>query len=261
MDNQRYLTEILRYYDNAYHLETDIVIKELSLSLIINGYRFTTLACLDNQLKELGIGFLFSEGLLTKASDIKEVNLCDKRTRLEIDTNIKTRDLEKYLSKMEQTTGCGGGISGELSSNDKRPFQKISLDLSLIPDLMFNFQQQSILFKETGGVHSAALGIKDNLVFFAEDIGRHNAVDKVIGAAMFNNKNMSDYYLLISGRISSEIVRKVIRLRIPLIISQAAPTSKAISLAWQNGIYLIGFARGKRFNVYTGLNEIKKQRL
>lgn len=259
MDNQRLLTEILKYERGKIENRTDIVVKETSLTLIVNDIKLTTLACLDEKLMNLGIGFLFSEGLLSDILSIKEIELCDKRSRLKVSIDLPDSELKEYLQSVELTTGCGGGISRqEVYTGQKEFSKKKVIELSSIPSLMFDFQKLSILFKQTGGVHSAALGYLESIDYFAEDIGRHNAVDKVLGAALMQESNLENYYLLISGRISSEIVRKAIRLNIPLILSQAAPTSKAISSGWQQGIYLIGFARGNRFNIYTGLNEISQ---
>jgi len=120
---------------------------------------------------------------------------------------------------------------------------------------MHQFQIDSKLFKQTGGVHSAGIIQGNKLIFSADDIGRHNAVDKVVGMAVRNNVNLQDSYLICSGRISSEIVKKCIRLEIPLIVSQSAATSEAIRLGWKYKTFIIGFTRGKRFNLYTGFEE------
>ena len=258
MDDQRYLSEILKYIDGKTEWQTDIVIREATLSLILNGIKITELACLDEKHLELGVGFLYSEGLLNNSNQIKDIFLCDQRVRLEIKADIEESSIIEYLGSIEKTTGCGGGISGRITSPGKTSFRKRPLSLSLIPELMIEFQKLSSLFYQTGGVHSAGLVSDNQIIEFAEDIGRHNAVDKVIGSAIINHKLVTNLTLLTSGRISSEIVQKGIRSSIPMIISQAAPTSRAINLAWYHGIYLIGFARGKRFNIYTGLNEIQQ---
>ncbi len=256
MDDQRLLVEIIKYVKGQTSFETDIVIKETTLSLIVNRVKIISIACLDDKLKELGTGYLLSEGLVTDISGIRESRLCERRTRLEIEADLPESAIRQYLATSESTTGCGGGISGSLNSFSTNSFSGIPLKLVDIPELMKKFQHSSVLFKQTGGVHSAALILPGKISFFAEDIGRHNAVDKVIGEALLRKEKIEEYSLMISGRISSEIVRKAARLKIPLILSQAAPTSRAISIAWRQGIYLIGFARGNKYNIYTGLKEI-----
>jgi FdhD protein len=112
-------------------------------------------------------------------------------------------------------------------------------------------QDKALLFKSTGGVHSAALAERDKLLFYNEDIGRHNAVDKIVGQCILKNISLEDKILLTSGRISSEIVIKGAKLGLPIIVSRSAPTSLAVALARETGITLVGFARGKRLNIYS----------
>jgi FdhD protein len=118
------------------------------------------------------------------------------------------------------------------------------------------FHKRSLGYRETGGVHSAALAEKDNILIVREDIGRHNTVDKILGYAMLNSINLSDKVILISGRISSEIVLKTIKTKIPMIVSRSAPTDQAVEHARDSNITLIGFVRGQRMNVYSGLGRI-----
>ena len=118
-------------------------------------------------------------------------------------------------------------------------------------DLVKGFQHHSLIFKTTGGVHSAALCDNRNILLFADDIGRHNAVDKIFGEALLKDIPTDDRIILTSGRIPSEILLKVAKRRIPIIISVSAPTNLGVKLAADLGITLIGFVRGKRMNVYT----------
>ena len=112
-------------------------------------------------------------------------------------------------------------------------------------------QDKALLFKSTGGVHSAAIAERDQILFYSEDIGRHNAVDKIVGECILKDISLEDKILLTSGRISSEIVIKGAKLGLPLIVSRSAPTSLAVELARETGITLVGFARGKRLNIYS----------
>ena len=112
-------------------------------------------------------------------------------------------------------------------------------------------QKKALLFKTTGGVHSAALADSEKLLYFHEDIGRHNAVDKIIGECLLNSTTTDDKGLFTSGRLSSEILLKAAKLKIQLIVSRAAPTSLSIELAETLNITLIGFVRGRRMNIYS----------
>jgi len=123
-------------------------------------------------------------------------------------------------------------------------------------EVLIKFSKSSELFTETGGVHSAAISDGKEILVFREDIGRHNAVDKVIGSLVLAGITLSDKILLTSGRISSEIITKVIYAGVPVIISKSAPTQKAIEYAIKENITLIGFARGNSFNIYSNSHRI-----
>ena len=126
----------------------------------------------------------------------------------------------------------------------------------LFSGLVRDVQKCSTLYATTGGVHNAALCNKDEVLFFNEDIGRHNAVDKVIGRCINKNIPIDDKIVVTSGRISSAVLQKIVRASIPILISRSAPTSEAIRLSKVFGVTLIGFARGKRFNVYSNSHRI-----
>jgi FdhD protein len=130
------------------------------------------------------------------------------------------------------------------------------MSLGDIRRLLSTFRNISALYLETGGVHSAALSDGKDILFFSEDIGRHNAVDKLIGKAFLQSVPIEDKVLLTSGRVTSEIMTKAARNRFPVLISRAAPSCMAISYAEDMGITLIGFARGERMNIYSWPNRI-----
>ncbi len=122
---------------------------------------------------------------------------------------------------------------------------------------MTDFQKESKIYLQTGGVHSAALADNAGILIFKEDIGRHNAIDKVIGQGLREKVDFSNKIMITSGRISSEVLLKTQKCRIPLIVSKSAPTNQAVKLAKDMGITLIGFARGARMNVYSEEARIK----
>ena len=148
--------------------------------------------------------------------------------------------------------GCGVGT---LLFAEKKfsiiPNDKVKITNGSISAIMNEFNKSSELFLATGGVHSAAISDGNSILVMREDIGRHNAIDKVIGNMYLGKNSLNDKIILTSGRISSEIVLKVIYAGIKMIISRSAPTQKAIELAEENGITLIGFARSTNFNIYS----------
>jgi len=254
MDDLRALKEIKRYRDGKFEMLSDLVIREVSYTINVNDQRIVAIACLPENLEDLAFGFLFSEGLILTKKEVLsyEFNLID----LTIDFQLQIPDdrITSFFYTVEKTSGCGSSLSSAISG-ERNDFPKIKLEATDILEQMHQFQIDSKLFKQTGGVHSAGIIQGNKLIFSADDIGRHNAVDKVVGMAVRNNVNLQDSYLICSGRISSEIVKKCIRLEIPLIVSQSAATSEAIRLGWKYKTFIIGFTRGKRFNLYTGFEE------
>ena len=163
-------------------------------------------------------------------------------------------DIDATFNKKTITSGCGQGITyTDAESLRSLPPNRSMLQVSPdnIRNMLKEFRTISELFTKTGGVHSAALVDKEKIILFSEDIGSHNAVDKLLGKAFLAGIPTDDKILLSSGRISGEIMTKVIRNRIPVLISRTAPTCMSITYAEDHGVTLIGFARGSRMNIYT----------
>jgi FdhD protein len=259
VDNERALTEIVRFRDSEEEFATDLVVKESELTIVLNGYRITSLACLKGKELELGIGYLFSEGLISRKDEVLGHELCDKGVRIAFESGISDDRIQNYVATGTKTSGCGGGFSGRVEYQEKRSFPSFPLTKETICEKMTEFQKSSQLFFETGGVHSAALfdNRAGEFLVFADDIGRHNAIDKVLGRGILDGVNFALLTLFTSGRLSSEIVKKASQCKIPLLVSRSAPTSKAIALAYYGGIYLVGFARARKFNLYSGLDSVR----
>ena len=237
----------------------DEVAVELPIRLVLNTSQLVTLLCTPTELEELAIGFLLSEGLLRDKTAIRRLEIDEKDLSVRIELSDLPSDWEKLFEKRTISSGCGKGIS--FTSNMRTAAGPIRVHgamttLDGIRKLLNDFRTISKLYLETGGVHSAALSDGNTLLFFSEDIGRHNAVDKLIGKAFLRSVPIESTILITSGRVTSEIVAKTGRCRIPLLISRAAPSCMAISLAEDLGITLVGFARGDRMNIYTWPNRI-----
>ena len=274
MDNMKQLTEIIKVKGKKERLATDIVIRETNLLILLNSYKLVSLACLDDKLPELGLGYLFSEDIIDSTDKIIDFYLRPSPLRLIFQIDLSDKELEQYLSERTKITGCGGGFSRNMDTEieagnntvkaalneTNKTFHPFPFKPVIIPGLMKTFQNFSSLFKNTGGVHSAALvdNQQGEIIYYADDIGRHNAVDKVIGAGIINKKEFPQCSLITTGRVSYEIISKVATMNIPVLISRSAPTSKAISIAYKSKVYLIGFARNNRYNLYSGLNEGNK---
>jgi len=245
--------ELLRIDSTGKKNIEDVVCEETPLTIYLEEKELLTLLCSPHDLKELCIGFLYSSRLIKSLDDIKNIIIDRQNWNANIELNKKMGN-NKLMFKRLYTSGCGKGTVF-YNALDCIHKIKITSDARIssekIVALMDCFQASSLGFKETGGVHSAALSSGDDILVFKEDIGRHNALDKVIGEALVKNLNMKDSIILTSGRISSEIISKAESARASFLISRSAPTDQAIKLAKELNLTLIGFVRGKRMNVYT----------
>ncbi|MFC1528428.1 formate dehydrogenase accessory sulfurtransferase FdhD [Candidatus Latescibacterota bacterium] len=236
----------------------DIVIDEVFLTIHLNGQELLTLLCSPGNLKELSVGFLYTAGLIHSLDDIDTVFV--NKINMTSHITLKEKDLKgDVMFKRIYTSGCGKGMlfNNVLGlTNQKTVEGNFHIHSEKISELMKDFEKNSTNYKKTGGVHNAALSDAEKILVFSEDIGRHNAIDKVIGEALYRNLPMEELIILSSGRISSEVMFKAQKTRTPIIVSRGAPTSLAIKLAEKLNISLVGFARGKRMNVYTAKDRI-----
>lgn len=236
-------------------VKLDIAVEEVPLTIFLDGQELVTLLSSPKDLNYLTVGFLYSEGLVENREEIKSLILGEDRSIIRVETKKKKRPDSTRKVKKLIPSGCGmaANISGNLFGigEYKRLDSKLTISSDEIIELMRKLQHQSRLYRSTGGVHSAALASRKNILIFSEDIGRHNAVDKVLGQCILDSIPLGEKIILTSGRLSSEIVLKVARANIPIIISRSAPTMLGAKLASHLGVTLIGFARGKRMNIYT----------
>jgi FdhD protein len=232
----------------------ETVAEEAILRVFLNDREIVALSCTPHDETHLAAGFLFSEGLLKSREQIKSLDRSEGGVTVR--THVPLEIPEDSRLKGVLTSGCGKGKSlADWEKIDPLQDVMINLDLTLSPDqvhrVMLQFEKSSELFRRTGGVHSAALATGDDLVLFNEDIGRHNAVDKVLGESLLKGLKLKDKFLVISGRVSSDLVSKLWNCGLSLVVSRTAPTSLAVKMAQRMGITVVGFARGKRMNVYS----------
>jgi len=231
----------------------DIIVREFPLTIMLNDLELVTLLCSPADFKHLALGFLFSEGLLKTRDDVKRVTVDERKGVVRVETGADMAAEGEAVFKRLITPGCGRGAS--FYSAADTGLEKVESGLTVtaaeIFELMKQFQRRSLVFRTTGGVHSAALCDNRNILIFNEDIGRHNAIDKIFGQCFDRGLPVQERIILTSGRISSEIVVKVARRKVPVLVSKSAPTNAGVKLADELGITLVGFVRGARMNVYT----------
>lgn len=240
----------------------DTIAVEKRLRISINGDELISLYCTPSMIRELVVGLLMTEGIIKSewCADSMSIEYSN-----DILVNIQAEEVVVSREGMVITSGCAGGVTfnpplpplskggmGGLKLTDE-----FSIDAGRLLNIFNEFQKRSELYQLTGCVHSAALSDGSSIVVFAEDIGRHNAVDKVIGYSLLEKIEFNGKIMLTSGRLSSEIASKCSRWNIPIVASRAAPTDIAVEIAEMRGITLIGFVRGERLNVYTHPERIK----
>jgi len=212
------------------------------------------LVCTPEFIEDLAVGYLYSQGLFNTVEQINDIKISnDNSINVSIDGFVE--------KKLNQTIMTSGERSFETEDNS---YEVLKCDVSLeklMPDQIYKLCDKlfevSTLHAETGGVHNAALSsFEDNFYEFRKDIGRHNAVDKLIGYCLINDISLNNKILVFSGRISSEIIKKIAKARIPMIISVSAPTDLAIEIAKKLRITLIGFVRGRKMNIYEDCGRV-----
>lgn len=235
------------------------IVREVPLTIYLNDHEIVTLLCLGDHLKSLAIGFLKSEGLISRIDDLKSVFVDEANRLVRVEVEEDTDLAEKLFQRRTVTSGCGKGTTF-YNALDTLITEQIDSPLKISIDQVFHLMRRlteaSELYKITGGTHNSALATVEDLVLFRTDIGRHNAVDKIYGECFLTNIFLKDKVLVTTGRITSEILIKTGRMGIPVLISRSAATSLAISLAEQIGVALIGYVRGKNLIVYSGRERV-----
>lgn len=249
---------IIKCEDDSFREVEDQVAVEFPLKIIVNDQELVTMVCSPDHLEELAVGYLYSEGLISKSSQIEEISLQDDQIAIYIQKELEI--LPKSMTHQVITSGCGRSyIHTDLNGTGlKKVYSQVSVSKKHIYQLAEELSQRSDLFRQTGGVHNTILtDSRGDISVFREDIGRHNAIDKLVGYLVLKKISAADKILVTTGRISAEILLKTARPGIPILISRSAPTDLAIRLASRLGITVIGFVRGKRMNVYTHGERIK----
>lgn len=227
---------------------TENVVKDSTITLTINNKIKRSLSAIEDSLKEFAVGYLFNENMVKTLEDIEKI---------EIDGNKINVEINDTLLKTKETVLCSDSAGGWRSKiNNIEPvtsnFQVKSDELiGRIEELKNNAQ----IWQATGGTHVAGIVYKDNFIV-KEDVSRHVAVDKVIGYGILHDYDLSNCYVIYSGRMPADMVIKIVRAGIPVLASNAAPAYSGCETAKKGNITLVGFLRGQRFNVYNNKNRI-----
>ncbi|HZG60098.1 MAG TPA: formate dehydrogenase accessory sulfurtransferase FdhD [Anoxybacillus sp.] len=245
---------IFKYTNEGLMEEEDVIVSEYPLTMIVNGEEFATIVCSPDYLDELVIGFLASEGVIRFKDDVKQISIDESRGFAYVDLHVKQPISRQYFSKRFIGSCCGKSRQFYLHNDVKTAktvMSNIKVSVKQCFHLMKTMQNGSITFQQTGGVHNAALCTANELIVTRSDIGRHNALDKIYGHCLLEKIPVRDKIIAFSGRVSSEVLLKVSKIGVGILLSKSAPTDLALKLAEDLNITVVGFIRGDKLNVYT----------
>lgn len=229
---------ILRIQKDRVEKTTDTVIEEAIYTLHANGKDMATLLCSPAHVRELAAGFLGSMGFISRRDELLELNVNHAGGIIRVRTGVPRTSL--LQAPLTVQAADMPPVEGDVKATAR---QLLALSREL--------EERGELFRRTGGTHGAALCRPGGITCSFEDVGRHNAVDKVFGYCLLNEIPRHDKLLALTGRVSAEILLKAARLGVPFVVSRSAPTRLALELAEHLRVTVVGFARGERLNVYT----------
>ena len=240
---------------------TDFVAEERPLDIYVSKKHYATIFCSPSNLKELTVGHLLSEGILKSVEEIEELHVSvDKATckvKLKPSVNIEKRVIFSKLSSRVIRSACGSTSPYPFSFRHPKVRSNLTVQAKTILDCVNRLNSNAKIFRKTGGVHVAAIYSIDGVSkALAEDVGRHNAVDKAIGAGVLEQIDFSECFLALSGRLTGDIILKAATMQLPIVASLAAAINSGIAIAKDAELTLIGFVRGKRMNIYNSPERI-----
>ena len=255
------------------------VIAETPWVLYVDRRELVTFMCSPIGLHHLALGFLLSEGIIGGRDDVWQLKVYLDEDRVYmyfpdagldgvlsmqtceeafggIDVRLR-RPIAARPEKRILTSGCGGGVTFDDLSGSRPPLESdLCISTSQIAQLMRQLNESATLYRASRGVHTSALADTEHLLMLAEDVGRHNTLDKIRGACLLQELPTRDLVLVSSGRISSEMITKARKMEVPIVMSRTSPTITSIRLAQNWNMTLIGYVRGRQMRVYTGAERI-----
>ncbi len=251
--------KVVKYNGNDLIETEDCVAIEYPLTVVVDGEEFATIVCTPAYLEELVVGFLASEGFIRVYEDIASLQIDKELGFAYVELKVKQNIQKDFFSKRIIGSCCGKSRQFYFH-NDAKTAKTMMSKQKMTSEQCFRLMQlmqgSSADFQKTGGVHNAALCTTDQLLFTYSDIGRHNTLDKLYGHCLIQKVSLKDRVIVFSGRISSEIILKIAKIGVGILISKSAPTTLGIGLAHDLGITAIGFVRRNQLNVYSHYDRI-----
>lgn len=231
----------------------DILVREIKLELIVNGEKVGAVMATPVDQEALVIGYLMSENIIEKLSDVTSLKLLNEGMRVEIEAKANDANIKKLNAEGVVISGCGKSMTANIDPEaiEAKVIQSnFTLGADVLCKEMSQFYTECPLYEQTGCVHTAKLFTDEKTYFIGEDIAQHNTIDKVVGKAVLAGADTRNAFLMVSGRLSSEMVAKAVMHQIPILASRTASTCLGLMIAEKFGLTLIGFVRGDTMNVY-----------
>ena len=242
------MPHVYRYENGVFGQFERPVVREQPLTITVNGVELATFLCTPVNLDYLVTGFLCFEGIIAGPGDIRWLDVDADNGAVAVELAVPLVQPQKRVF----TSGCGMGLTFSIGASHYPPLLS---ELTLTPEDIFPLMRQLFdgagMYRASRGIHAAALSDGDRIVLLAEDVGRHNALDKILGEALTRGIPTQGGVLLTTGRISSEMLRKGAHMGTPFLISRTSPTTLSIEAAKRLGVTVIGYVRRNSFNVYT----------
>ena len=246
--------ESYKYADGKWQKLSLPVPQEMAFTIYINSLELVTILCTPSKLNCLVLGYLYAEGIISDIKEVISMRVCEDDALA--DVQLSRSDF-KLPEKRVLTSGCGSGVSFDASLLASKVNSSIMVKPESILQLVKMMMENAGLYNLSGGIHTSAISDSNEILAVAEDIGRHNTLDKILGECLLRKIPTKDKLLLTSGRVSSEMLRKAAKMQTPLIASLTSPTSRAVLLARELGITLVGYARGGHLTVYAVPERLK----
>lgn len=255
-DDPRLTEMVAGVNERGERIETGVVV-ERALTLYLNAQEIVTMMTINDYPEYLALGYLLNQNMLRPDDRVTEIEYDEDLAVVVVRTERHT-DFEDKLKKRTQTSGCAQGTAfGDLmEALDAIALPKTPLKTSWLYRLTHAVNTTPSLYLEAGAIHGCVLAREDRPLVYMEDVGRHNAVDKIAGWMFRNSESGADKIFYTTGRLTSEMVIKTVRMGIPVLVSRSGFTAWGVELARKTGLTLIGRARGKRFVALSGEERI-----
>jgi FdhD protein len=235
--------------------EKENICEETPVDLIVNNKGLVTFMCTPRNLKELAVGYLYNQGIINQLSEINYLGACEEMDTINVQI-LKDISDSQYNLRSVLSSSCGSSIDKKSLKSIGSVDSSLEISLEKLKDIAKEMFAQMVLYKKTGGVHCAAVADNSSLLYLREDVGRHNAVDKIIGQSVMVHLNLSNSLIVTTGRITSDMILKAAISGLPVVVSRSIPSNLALEIAREAKITVVGRITHNDPIVYTEPNRL-----